>query len=89
MLIISLTIGNRTFATEFIKSEDAGYSPGRLLLDLPSGDMLSIYKRGRKWIEARIKNGICRSSIEHATRQAALNASKEIWEREYAEWMGE
>lgn len=73
----SLTIDGRTFSVEFVKSEDAGYSPGRLLLDLPCGDTISVYRRGRKWIEALIQNGICRHSLEHKTREAALMSAAE------------
>lgn len=60
---------------EFVRSEDAGYRPGKLLLDLTNGDHISVYKIGRKWIEALVSNGVCRSSTSRNTRGEALNSA--------------
>ena len=71
---ITVSLGSAT--AEFVRSEDCGYSAGRLLLDLPNGDMISIRKNGRKWLETRIQNGIgCGAATEHATKSAALNSA--------------
>ena len=73
---ITVSLGTATATAEFLRSEDCGYSAGRLLLDLPNGDMISIRKNGRKWLETRIQNGIgCGAATEHATKTAALNSA--------------
>jgi len=70
---VTVSIGSLTATAKFIRSEDCGYSAGRLLLDLPGGDTISIRKDGRKWLETRIQNGIARSqATEHATKSEAL-----------------
>jgi hypothetical protein len=74
-MTITTTISGRDYIAEFIRSEDAGYQPGKLLLDMPNGDHISVYKFRSKWVEAYIVNGICRRSVEHATRQAALDSA--------------
>lgn len=72
---ISLKINGRVFVADFVKSEEAGYRPGKLLLDMPNGDTISVYKSGRKWIEALISGGICRRSVTHSSRAAALESA--------------
>ena len=72
---ITVKDGNHQVTAAFVKSEDAGYSAGRLLLDLPSGATISIKKSGRNWIEARIENNVCRRSVTHTTKAAALQSA--------------
>jgi hypothetical protein len=73
---ITVSLGTHTAAASFLRSEDCGYSAGRLLLDLPCGDTMSIRKDGRKWIETRIQNGIARSPATiHETKQEALKSA--------------
>lgn len=67
----------RGYTARFIRSEDAGYGRGKLILDMPSGGMISVYRIGRKWIKARIKGNVARNGVEFTTRQAALNSSAE------------
>lgn len=76
-MTVTLKIDGRDFVAEFVKSEDAGYSPGKLLLDLPNGDFISVYKSGRKWTEALISGNVCRRSTSHSTRQDALTSAAE------------
>jgi hypothetical protein len=74
-ITITITINGREFTAEFLKSEDCGYAPGKLLLDLPNGEYISIYKNGRKWVEARISGNVCRESHSHPTRIAACESA--------------
>jgi hypothetical protein len=74
---ITLKIDCRNITAKFVKSEDAGFSAGRLLLDLPNGEVISVYKNRRRWIEAKIANGICRSSVMHDSRLAACSSAAE------------
>lgn len=71
----TLTIDGRTFTADWVRSEDAGYSAGKLLLDLPSGEYFSVYRHGAKWIAAIIRDNICRRSSEYKTRGEALHAA--------------
>ncbi len=72
---ITVKDGNHEVTAKFVKSEDAGYSAGRLLLDLPSGATISIRKSGRSWIETRIENNVGRRSVTHATKTAAVQSA--------------
>lgn len=72
---ITVELDGKTVTADFVRSEDAGFSPGCLLLDLPCGDTISIYRRGRIWIEARIANGVCQRSVSHKTRRDALHSA--------------
>ena len=74
---ITVKINGREVKASFVRSEEAGYRPGKLLLDLPSGDHISVYRVGRTWIEAFVSGQICRRSVEHDTRKAALNSAAE------------
>lgn len=71
------TEGGREITATFIRSEDAGYQPGKLLLDMPYGnsERIAIYRVGRKWVEAYVNLGLCRRSKNHATRQDAMNSA--------------
>ena len=80
----TIEIDGRAFTANWIRSEDAGYSKGRLLLDLPNGDTISVYRVGRRWVEAIIRDGICRSKIDHATRTSALHSATEKLGAPYA-----
>lgn len=63
----------REFVAEFQRSEDCGYRPGALLLDLPNGSHISIRKhRTAHWVETLVHNGIGQQSVTHPTRKAAL-----------------
>jgi len=72
---ITLIDGNNKVTANFIRSEDAGYSAGRLLLDLPNGSMISVKKSGRKWMESLIENNICKRTVTHNTKAEALNSA--------------
>lgn len=61
---------------EWVKSEDAGYQPGKLLLDGPGGHY-SVYRgNGRTWICAWVVDRICRSHTVHTSRKAAMAAAE-------------
>lgn len=73
---ITLSLGSANATAIFLRSEDCGYSAGRLLLDLPGGDVISIRKEGRKWLETRIQNSVAtRAATEHSTKSAALKSA--------------
>lgn len=72
---ITVSLGIHKATADFIRSEDCGYSAGRLVLDLPGGDTISIRKDCRKWLETRIQNKIARGATEHATKAEALNSA--------------
>ena len=59
--------------TEFHRSEDCGYSAGRLVADLPNGGTVSVSRDGRAWIVATIRNGIGVRSEAFPTKVVALN----------------
>jgi hypothetical protein len=59
-------------AKQWIKSEDAGYRAGAMLLDTPSG-CWSVYRsNGRRWVAALVKNRVAVWSREFATRREAM-----------------
>lgn len=61
-----------TTAPNWIKSEDAGYSAGRLLLDLPRGDLATIDKvLSGGWVCAVIRDGVCVRSAAKTTKRDA------------------
>jgi hypothetical protein len=74
---MTLTVDGRKFQANFVRSEDCGYAAGRLLLDLPCGEHVSVYRRGKIWLEAVITDGLCRRLMEHKTRRAALASAVE------------
>lgn len=76
-MTITIEDAGRKIIATFVKSEDAGYLPGTLLLDMPyaNSEHISVYKVGRKWIEAYVVCGVCRWSAEHATRDSALTSA--------------
>jgi len=75
---ITITTSHRSFTANFVRSEDCGYRPGKLLLDLPgSARHISVYRYRNKWIEALVEENVCRRSTEHKTRAAALNSAAE------------
>ena len=57
---------------DWVKSEDAGYLPGKLLLDRAGGHW-SVYRgNGRMWVAAWVVNSICRRSATFRTRREAV-----------------
>jgi hypothetical protein len=62
---------------EWVKSEDAGYRPGKMMLDAATGHY-SVYRgNGRSWICAHVVNGVCRNSTTHTTRRDAMAHAEE------------
>lgn len=59
-------------ATNWIKSEEAGYGKGAMLLDTARGHWSVRRANGRKWVAARVVNGIAQNSREFSTRKAAM-----------------
>ena len=80
---ITTTIDDKTITAEFQKSEDCGYSKGSLLIDLPSGGHMSVYKHGRTWIAALVIDGIGRSHSEYSTRAEALTSAAEEYASDF------
>ncbi len=76
---IEMTIEGKTHTAEFLKSEDCGYSAGRLLIDLPNGDVISISKNGSKYLETLICGKIGKNTIEHATKREAVMSAAESY----------
>jgi hypothetical protein len=74
---MTLTIDGRKFEANFVRSENCGYSAGRLLLNLPCGEYVAVYRRGKNWVDAVMTEGLCRSLTEHKTRRAALVSAVE------------
>ena len=68
---IEITIDNER--VEFVRGVDAGYRrKNAILADMPNGDVIAIYRIGRKWIEAHIRNGIAYTIYYHNTRREAM-----------------
>lgn len=59
-------------AISWIKSEDAGYGKGAMLLDTARGHWSVRRANGRKWVAAHVVNGIAENSREFGTRKAAM-----------------
>jgi hypothetical protein len=76
---VQLTIDGREFTCEFVPSEDAGYAPGKLLLYLPTGGHLSVYKNQGKWIVARVVGNVCIGSTPHPTKREAIQRAAETY----------
>jgi len=72
-----MEIKTRGYVAKFIRSVDAGYGKGKLILDMPSGGMISVYRIERKWVKARIRGNVAREHGEFTTRQEALNSAAE------------
>ena len=65
--------------TRWIKSEDAGYAAGAILLDMPAGmsGHWSVRKgSGRRWVAALVRNGVAVWSREFVTRHAAMECAE-------------
>jgi hypothetical protein len=58
--------------SRWIKSEQAGYEDGAILLDMPAGHWSVRKGRGRRWMAALVKNGAAVWSREFATRREAM-----------------
>jgi hypothetical protein len=76
-LTVETTINGRKHKATFIRSEDAGYRPGKWLLDLPNGDRISIYAGRGGWVEATIRNQVAISTIRRQTLTEACNSAAE------------
>jgi len=59
--------------TEFHRSEDCGYSAGRLVADLPGGGTISVSRDSKAWIVSTIRGGIGVRSESFPTKAVALN----------------
>ncbi len=76
----TLSLGGNKITVDFMRSEDCGYSAGRLVADTPSGETITISKSNRRWVIAVInsgsrtywRSGECRTQVE------ALLAATEI-----------
>jgi hypothetical protein len=60
-----------TTEAKWIKSEDAGYRAGSLLLDAAVGHWSVRKGSGRRWVAALVKNGVAVWSREFLTRREA------------------
>ena len=58
--------------SKWIKSEDAGYGAGTMLLDAPVGHWSVRKGSGRRWVAALVKNGVAVWSREFVTRREAM-----------------
>lgn len=66
--------GLLSHTTEFHRSEDCGYSSGRLVADLPDGRTVSVSRDGKAWIVTTICDRIGVRSESFDTKSAALNS---------------
>jgi hypothetical protein len=58
--------------SKWIKSEQAGYEAGAMLLDMPVGHWSVRRGDGRRWVAALVKNGAAVWSQEFVTRREAM-----------------
>jgi hypothetical protein len=76
----TLSLDGNKIAVDFMRSEDCGYSPGRLVADTPSGETITISKSNRRWVMSMIDSGsqTCRRTGEYKTQGEALRAATVI-----------
>ena len=65
---------------QWVRSENAGYQPGTLLLDMPGGNHWSVRKVTRCcWVASLVKNSVAKWSREFATRREAIDLAEADW----------
>lgn len=64
----------RATMSDFVKSEDAGYEPGKLLRNLGGKNRhVSVYKHKQRWIAAIVVDGVATSNQNFGSQQEAMD----------------